>query len=66
MTPDLDTALIHRLYMSFIERTNMAPNLLIVGPATDAAGARQVLGMTVLVDDLARVDYQVAYVLKEQ
>ena len=63
-SPDLDLALIHRLYGDFLTRTNLVPNLLIVGPRTDLAGARQVLGMTVLVDDLARVDYRVAYVLQ--
>lgn len=63
---DIDPAIIaeiHRLYGDFIMRANLAPNLLIVEPNSPLATATSVLGMRVIVNDGARVDYQVAYTL---
>lgn len=50
-------------YRAFIDRTSLTPNLLLVGPDTEVAtmGHTSVIAMRVVVNDGARVDFEVGF-----
>lgn len=58
-----EIAEIIRMYHDYTARTNLAPNLLIVGPANEKWEGGSVMGMRVIVNQKARTDFEVAYVL---